>query len=60
MQILGLLTLARSHQKIVDLADVEIASILNSDDKYTHFSDAIYDDSTIEEVLTNMKIKVKK
>ena len=62
MQLLGLLTLAREHRKIVVLAERASADILEHEDEYLdHYSDAIWDDSiSLDNVLKNMKIKVSK
>lgn len=60
LQLLGLLTLARQHQKMVREAEGAMIKVLDHDDNYLdHLSDAMYDDSSIDDALKYMGVKVK-
>lgn len=59
LQLLGLLTLGRSHNKIVNQVNDEMARIVGDEDKYSALTDAVYDEADIDEVLKNMEITVE-
>jgi hypothetical protein len=61
LQLLGLLTLARQHRVIINLSEKAMEEILKEDfNNLDWLSDAIWDDNTtIDEVLEHMDIKVK-
>jgi hypothetical protein len=59
MQLLGLVTLARSHNKIIDLANNEMSRIIEAEDNYSLLTDIVYDeDVDFDETLKNMEIEV--
>lgn len=58
LQLLGLLTLARQHNKIVDQTRDAITLIIEEDDSLVH--DAIWGyDVDLDKCLDNMGIKIK-
>lgn len=61
IQLLGLLTLARQHWKIVNQCNSAMCGIIGSDDFNDAglLSDAVYDDTDIDSILRNMEIEVK-
>ena len=63
LQLLGLLTLAQQHQKVVGLAEEAMCALLEHDEMSNYadqLSDAIYEqDTNIDKILENMGVKVE-
>lgn len=57
LQLLGLLTLARSHRVTVDKCEDEMNKIVEVEN-YSHLTDAIYDENDFDQVLKKMEIEV--
>lgn len=64
MELLGLLTLARQHRKLMDLAKEAAKEIMVSDDLDdfdSAFLDAVFEEkTTIEEVLSTSEVNIIK
>ena len=59
LQIVGLMTLARNHQKIVDDCNDAMSEIVGDDEKYSLLTDAMYDSTDVDTALKNMNITVE-
>ena len=58
LQLIGLMTIARQYYKKQADCEQAMADIFESDETYGHWTDAIWDGATVDNLLKRMKVEV--